>query len=294
MNIGGPKLPDYLLLTGLAIVFGASFMFTSIALKDFSPLTVAASRIGLAALLVYVFMKARNLSLPPPGRLWFYIVGSALFGNALPFALVSWGQVGVEAGLAAILMAIMPLFAVVIAHFSTADEKLNRYKLFGVILGLIGVVVLMGWNELGQLGDKMMRQYAIALAAVSYALNAILTKRLANTARLPMITALLLAGTAMILPFALILEQPWQTSPGVSSLLSVFVLALGPTALATWVILVIIDRQGASFLSQINFLVPVFGVLLARVFLGEKLPANAWIALGIILCAIAVARRGSR
>jgi len=79
-----------------------------------------------------------------------------------------------------------------------------------------------------------------------------------------------------------------------SSILAVLALAIGPTAIATWLILVIIARQGASFLSQINFMVPLFGVCFGVVFLSERLPANAWIALAIILVGIALAKYGSR
>lgn len=293
MKKATPGLADYVLLTGLAVIFGASFIFTNVAVKSISPLTVATSRLLLAAAMLYPLMRLKGQVLPSLGRIWFFIIAAAFFGNALPFALISWAQVKVDAGLTAILMAVMPLITVLLAHVTTTDEKMNRYKLIGVVCGLIGVVVLMGWDQLGGLGDNMVRQYAVAFAAVCYAINAILTKQLTGIARLPMMTALMVAGTCLLLPFSLLVETPWTQSPNAASIGAVIALAVGPTALATLIILNIIDRSGASFLSQINFIVPVAGVFMAWLFLNEVLPTSAWIALCIILVGIALSRLGN-
>lgn len=293
MKLTTPGFADYLLLSGLAVIFGASFILTNVAVGSISPLTVAALRLVLAAAMLYPLMRIKNQALPSFGRVWIFIVAAALFGNALPFALISWGQVKVDAGLTAILMAVMPLITVLLAHATTTDEKMNRYKLIGVFCGLIGVVVLMGWDELGELGDNVLRQYAIAAAAGCYAVNAILTKRLTRVQRLPVMTALMLVAATMLVPFALLLESPWTLSPNIDAVASVVALAIGPTALATLIILNIIDRSGASFLSQINFMVPLSGVFLAWLFLDEVLPTNAWVALFIILTGIALSRQGN-
>jgi len=293
VSVKKPGFTDYLLLGGLALIFGLSFIFTNVAVQSIAPLSVATSRLLIACIFLYPIMRFYGQHLPGPGRIWVFIVAAALFGNSIPFALISWGQVKVDAGLTAILMAVMPLLTVLLAHVTTTDEKMNRFKFMGVLCGLLGVVVLMGWDQLGQLGDSMLRQYAIALAALCYAINAIITKHLTKLPRLPMMFALMLVGTAFLLPFALWIDQPWTASLDAKSASVVIALALGPTALATWMILTIIDRQGASFLSQINFLVPLSGVLMARIFLDETLPAKAWVALMIILVGIALSRLGN-
>ncbi|MBX2823464.1 MAG: DMT family transporter, partial [Gammaproteobacteria bacterium] len=267
---------------------------THIAVQSIPPLTVAAMRLFIALLILYPVMRLAGQRLPAMGRLWFYIIGASFFGNAFPFALISWGQVRVDAGLTAILMAIMPLMTVLLAHWVTVDEKLNRYKFVGVLLGLLGVVVLMGWDKLGELGDQMLRQYAIAGAALCYSVNALLTKKLTQVARLPMMAALMLASSILLLPFSLVLERPWELPLAANSMTAVLILAVGPTAVATLMILMLVDRQGASFLSQINFMVPLFGVAFAWIFLGERLPVNAWAALVIILLGILLSRLGNR
>jgi len=289
-----PNSFDYFLLISLSAIFGMSFIFTNISVRDFPPLTVAAGRLFIALLIIYPVMRIKKQQLPAPGKIWVYIFLSALLGNALPFALISWGQIKVEASLAAIFMAIMPLATIVLAQFLTDDERINRWKLIAVMLGFVGIVVLMGFDSLSDLGGETLRQLAILLAAVCYALNAIVTRKLTSLPKYSMATALMIAACVLIVPFSLALDQPLSLSPGVSSFMAILALAIGPTAIATMLILIIIDRSGATFLSQINFMVPLFGVAFGTVLLHEKLSANAYWALAIIILALAISRYGQR
>lgn len=288
-----PNLVDYLLLTSLGAVFGSSFLFTNIAVESIPPVSVVAARIGLAAVVIVTVLRFRRVGLPS-GSVWGWIYLSALFGNAIPFSLISWGQQSVDAGLTAIFMAVMPLSTVVLAHFFTQDEKLNRWTFVGVLFGFAGVVVLMGWQALSQLGDDTLAQFAILLSTICYAINALVTRKLIHLSKWSMAAGLLLAAFSLTLPLAVWMDYPWHINPSTRSIVSVLALAAGPTALATWLILLIIGRRGASFLSQVNFMVPVFGIAFGVVFLSETLPANAWIALGVILVGVAIVRHGSR
>ena len=269
-----------------------SFIFTNISVQEIPPLTVAAFRLFIALLVMYPVMKFAGQKLPAAGRVWIYIFLSGLFGNALPFALVSWGQVKVEAGLSAIFMAVMPLSTILLAQLLTDDERINRWKMAGVLLGFAGIVVLMGRQSLSSVGDEVFRQLAILLAAISYALNAIVTRKLTSLPKYSMVAALMIAATILLLPASLIIDQPWHLNVGASSIGAILMLAIGSTAIATLLILTIIDRCGATFLSQINFLVPLFGVFFGTMLLGERLSATAYIALAIILGALALSRHG--
>ncbi len=288
-----PALADYGLLFLLALVFAASFSFTSMSLAHFPPLTVTAIRLLLASIITLPIMLLAKQKLPGKDRIWLYIFASAFFSNALPFSLIAWGQVTVSAGLTAIFMAIMPLATLMIAHGFTDDEKLNRWKLLGVFLGLLGVLVLIGFDSLKALGDQTFRQMAIVAAALCYAINAVITKKLVTLPKKAMICALMLAATLMTAPLSLLIDNPWTINPPLSAALPLLALAIGPTALATFMILIIIERQGASFLSQVNFLVPVFGVLLAGALLHESLPLKGYLALSIIMLGLALSRFGA-
>ncbi len=289
-----PSITDYALLTGLAVIFGSSFIFTGISVSDIPPLTVVWLRLAFALLMLYPILLYRRLKLPKWSPVWLFIAASALAGNVIPFSLITWGQTRVDAGLTAIFMAIMPLATIVLAHVFTTDEKLNRWKVIGVCCGILGIVVLIGPAALKGVGDNLPHQFAILAAAVCYAINAIITRKLVALPKVPMIVALILCATIILTPFCLLLDQPWSIQYSARASLSILALAAGPTAFATWLILVIIDRQGASFLSQINFMVPLFGVFFAAVFLHEVLSVNAWIALLTILLALALSRQGSR
>ena len=288
-----PSLTDYVLLITLAVIFGSSFSFTSVAVKEIPPITLSAWRVAIALVILYAVMLFSGQRLPRGGRIWTYLFASALIGNVLPFTLISWGQIKVDAGLTAIFMAIMPLVTIVLAQFYTHDERLNRYKVFGVFFGLVGVMVLMGREALSSIGDNTLRQLAVVLAATCYAINAIITKHLTDHPRKSIMAALMLAAAVMFLPLTL-MEQSWLLRPTDAAMWALLMLAIGPTAIGTLLILVIIDRQGASFFGQINFMVPLFGVFFGVVFLGERLSANAWLALALILFGVGLSRRGNR
>lgn len=283
-------LVDYALLVVLAAMFGASFMMTKIAVVDVPPATIAIARIAIGGVMLFVVMLFYSQTLRSILPHWKMITLAGFFGTALPFFLISWGQEKVDAGLTAILMAVMPLITLVLAHFFTADEKLNVFKVIGFCLGLFGVAVLIGFEKLSSFGEDAIRSYAIMLAACSYGLHAILSKYLTGLPRYAVSSAVLLVSVLLLLPLVLYLDAPWTLSISSTSWWMLVLLGVLPTGLGMLMLFAIIERQGAGFLSQINFLVPIFGILWAIALINETLPPNAFAALIIILAGIAIAR----
>lgn len=289
-NVSKSLAFDYALLVVLAAMFGASFMMTKVAVVDVPPATIAIARIAIGGVMLFfvmLFYKQTLRSLLPH---WKMITLAGFFGTALPFFLISWGQEKVDAGLTAILMAVMPLITLVLAHFFTNDEKLNVFKIIGFCLGLFGVAVLIGFDKLASFGEEAIRSYAIMLAACSYAVHAILSKHLTGAPRYAVSSAVLLVSVFILLPIVLYLDTPWSLSISSSSWWMLILLGIFPTGIGMLMLFAIIERQGAGFLSQINFLVPVFGVLWAIALINETLPPNALAALIIILAGVAIAR----
>jgi len=289
-----PRFMDYLLLVTLAAIFGNSFMLVGVIVDEIPSVTLVTLRLGIAALIFLVAMLFAKQKLPAWGRIWIVITGVAVFGNVAPFFLISWGQEKVDAGLAAIFIACMPLMTIVLAHFVTRDEKLTPFKIAGFCFGLLGVMLIIGFDKLGTLGENTVRQYAVVVAALGYAISAIISKKLIDMPRMSMMSAIMLVSTLVIIPFGLfsgetsqVLAGPW---PSIKVIVSMIILAVVPTVIGTIMIFIIISRQGASFLSQINFMVPVFGILWSMIFLSEVLPANALYALTLILAGVAIAR----
>ena len=288
------KLLDWLGLIALVIMFGSAFMFTKLAVQDFPPAIVAGGRIVIAALLLLPIALIRKESFGFVRNTWMLIIALAITGDCLPFYLISWGQQSVDSSIAGILMAIMPLTTIFLAHYFVKGEPLTRYRVIGFVLGFLGIVILLGpaaYAKLESGSHEFTSMLAILIAALSYAVNMILAKRLPQESILAISTVVLVVASFLMLPLLFVLEERWwldMTSIGFSSLI---LLGLFPTGLATIVYFAVIARAGPSFLSQINYLIPVWAVLMGIVFLKEHIDLGAFVALVVILVGIAVAQR---
>ncbi|MCB1481758.1 MAG: EamA family transporter [Rhodobiaceae bacterium] len=296
---GAPGMADYVLLVLLAAIWGSSFMFIKIAVVTVPPATMTAMRMITATAVLLPVALAAGASLRFSPRLIGLLCLAAAFGNAMPFTLIAWGQQGIDSGLAAILMGTMPMFTLLLAHLFTHDEKLNGLKLVAVLLGFAGIVVLIGPQKLVQLGGQTISQLAVAGGALCYAINAIISKRLLGEPRMAVAAAVMAASMLMMLPVAWTSDFAGAMGPVVSDaslmqIASVVLLGLLHTGIATLIMFRLISNAGATFFSQINFLVPVFGVFWGTALLGERPEANAFAALALILAGIAVARKGQR
>jgi len=282
-----------MLLVALAAIWGGSFMLIKLAIDTVPPVTVTAARVVVGALLFVAIVIASGRRLPTGRRFWVTATLSGFFGLALPFSLISWGEARIDAGLAAILMAGMPLMTLILARFA-ANEPFTLNKLIGVGLGIVGLVILIGPEKLAALGGDTARQLAVLGASFCYAVNAVVTKRIAGGDPYAVSAAILLAGMAMLVPASLVLEAPWTLHPAGVAWLALVLLGFFPTGFASLILLAILRRQGAGFFAQINFLVPIFGVAWGFAILSERPPASALMALAVILAGVAISRGTQR
>ncbi len=277
-------------MIGLAAILASNFTATKVAVEALPPAVPVTMRVAIAAAVLLCLLFAAGQRFPPPGKIWWAIAGSAFFGHTLPFSLLAWAQQGLDAGLTAILMATMPLFTLLLAQIFTKDEKPNRYTIAGFTVALVGIIILFGPDKLASLSDQSQRQYAAMLAAMSYGVNAIVTKWLVGLTWQQSTSSFMVLAFLMSIPLLLLTDLA-SVSASWSVWGAVLYTGLMPTALGAVIIIFLIRRSGASFLSQINFLVPVFGVIFSIILLAERLPADGYIALAIILVGIAIARR---
>ena len=282
---------NYALLVLVACILGSNFMMTGLAMDALTPGMWVALRLGLASLVLLAVMAASGHRFPR-GAIWWPILGSAFFGHTLPFSLISWGQQVVDSGLAAIMMATMPLFVLLLAQLFTRDEKPNRYATAGFMMALVGVVILIGPGRLLSLSGSVERELAIVTAALAFGVNAIITKQLTGLAWQTMVASFLVASFVLSLPLAFLQAQD-LTQVGADVWQVVAYTAVMPTALGSVLILVVVRRAGASFLSQLNFIVPIVGVVLGVTVMGESLSASAIAALAVILAGLALSQRRS-
>ena len=273
---------------GLVALWGTSFLIIAISVKTIDPLSIVFYRLVLGALVLALVVYARGETIPRELRIWGGFLLMAIAGNALPFFLISWGQQTVNSGVAGMIMAIMPLMTMVFAHYLVEGESLNRYKIIGFSLGITGIAVLLGPVFEGG-GREFWSGLAIFTAATCYAVNAILIKRLPRFSPMVGACGVLIMATLIILPFWLLLA-PENNSISQDSMMAVIWLGIGPTGIATIILFSVIDRAGPTFLSTINYLVPVVAFFCGAWLLSEPVSWLHLVALASILGGIGITR----
>jgi len=286
----GPIRPRHvLMLLTLATVWGTSFMVIKIGVGHVSALELTAMRLLVAAVAMILCAIVLRSALPKDKLTWAYCFALAMFGNSLPFFLISWGEEEIPSGLAAILMAVMPLTTLVLAHFFSTGDRLSPRKLLGIGLGFVGVIVLVGPGVLGGLGDQVIRQLATAGGAICYAISVIIAQRMPRTPMIGRAALVLIFSVIQTVPLSLYLSGGGLPEMNVENIWPAVYLGIFPTALATLVLFKLLTEREASFVAFQNYLVPVFGVLWGALLLSEQVTPQALMALGLILCGIFVA-----
>jgi drug/metabolite transporter (DMT)-like permease len=197
-----------------------------------------------------------------------------LLNNMVPFSLIVWGQRHIGSGPASILNATTPLFAIMVAHFLTSDEKITRGRFGGVLIGFTGVVLIIGPEALEGLGTNLFAQLAVLGAALSYAFAGVFGRRFRDLGCEPLVTATgqVTASTVVLIPLAAVTERPWTLSmPDLDVWCAIAGLALLSTALAYILYFRILSTAGAGNVLLVTFLIPISAVLLGSTVLGEKL-----------------------
>ncbi len=294
-----PSLTSWVMLFFLGLIWGASFLGVTVALTGFGPLWVVALRIGLAAVLIVILSYILGPGLPnfrdtSGRRIWLHAFGFSIFSNALPFALLSWAQLRVTSGFAGITMAVVPLFILPMSHYILKDRMTPR-KVFGFLMGFAGVIVLVGPERFGGMGDvwENIARLACVCASACYATGAIITRTTPPCPQLSFAAAGLTLATLMIVPIALIFEGPIPLGNGTAWTAAVF-LGIFPTAVATVLLVAVIRQAGPAFLGLVNYQVPIWAVVFGLIFLAEALPASFVTALALILAGLAISQSGKR
>jgi drug/metabolite transporter (DMT)-like permease len=261
---------DWALLGVLSVLWGGSFFFNGLALRELPPLTLVLLRVALAALILLPVAWGYGIALPRTLAGWRPYFLIALFNNVLPFSLIVTGQTYIPSGLASILNATTPLFTVVVMAVA-GEEKLLMRRVVGVLAGLIGVIILRG-QDLGFATSAGIGILLCLAAAFSYGLAALYARRkLKDSPPLATATFQLLASSVMMALVAAMVERPWRLAmPGPTVWLAVAGLAALSTALAYIVFFQILRRSGSTNVMLVTLLIPVTAILLGSLVLGES------------------------
>lgn len=280
---------NWLLLLCLILLWGTSFLFTALAVETIDPLSIVFYRVLIGAIVLAVYLYARHKRLPKSFTIWLVFLLFGFVGNLLPFFLIAWGQQTIESGLAGMIMAVMPMITMLLAHYFIEGEDLNAFKIIGFLLGVTGVSILLGPVFKGTLVE-MLSGVAIFVAACSYAANTILVRRLPRFDPVVAGAGVLIAASLSMLAPWWLLASPVTVETSSTSLIALIWLGVGPTGIATIILFDVIDRAGPTFLSTINYLIPVVAFFAGIMFLNEPISWISLLALTIILTGIYLTR----
>ncbi|WP_245409097.1 MULTISPECIES: DMT family transporter [unclassified Shinella] len=278
------------LLIALSALWGGSFLFNGILVRELPPLTIVAARVALAAIALWTIVRLSGHAVPRSREVWLAFLGMGVLNNVIPFSLIVWGQTHIASGLASILNATTPLFAVIVAHVLTEDEKMTGGRLVGVLVGFAGVALMIGPSVLSDLGTNVLAQLAVLGAAVSYAFAGIWGRRFRRMGLPPLLPAAgqVTASALIMLPVALVVDRPWTLAmPSHEAWLALFGLAVLATALAYVIFFRILATAGATNLMLVTFLIPVSAILLGALVLGEVLAPKHFAGMALIAVGLA-------
>ncbi|WP_169566582.1 DMT family transporter [Sneathiella limimaris] len=278
-----PQSVDFLALLSLSIMWSSSFLFIKFAVDTLPPQSVAAGRILIAAVVLYLVMRIRGAELPRDRRSWLFFIAVGIVGNVLPFNMISWAQLTTPSSVASILIGTAPLIGFVLGHLLTEDEKLTPDRVFGVLVGFIGLIVLIGPEAILQLGTNAVSQLAIVAGATCYVTAGFITRAMPPMDSFARAAGVLLVASIIAVPIAIYVDEPWTLTPSMESLGALVVLGIFPTAIATMVLYFVIMRVGATFVALNNYLNPVLGVLWGVLFAAEIPTSQTYMGLGLIL-----------
>ena len=281
----------WVMLIVLSILWGTSFIFTEIALEDFRPLTIATLRVSGAASALWIYLLIIGAEIPRSLSIWGAFLIMGIVNNAIPFAAIMFAQTLISASLASILNSTAPLFTVVLAGILLSDERITTARIFAVILGFIGVVVMIGPPALLGIGADVLAQCAVLGASVSYAFSAVFARRFKAMGLQPSVLAvgMLTMSSLCLAPIAIFFDRPFTlNAPGISSIAAAAGVALLSTALAYILYFRILAVAGATNLLLVTFLIPVSAILLGVNFLGESLSLSQIVGMFLIGLGLAV------
>jgi drug/metabolite transporter (DMT)-like permease len=273
-----------------SMLWGSSYFFIAVAQPELPALTIAALRTIPASLALMTIVLSLGYRMPATLAEWRLFIFFATFNTVLPFVLIVWGQARATGGMAAILNASAPLFGIFLAHILTQDEKLSGNKVAGILLGLVGVGILVGYDfALGD-ADDVLARLALLAAPLCYVLaNIYARNRLGQYPPFVIAMMQMVASIFVAMPLALVVDQPWTLPlPSWNALGAILGMAIFGSALASLCHFTVLQRAGAANASLVTLIMPLTPIILGSIFLGERLTPRDMLGAAVIAAALLV------
>ena len=284
---------DFALLIILSIIWGSSFFNIKIATYSYEPITLALVRVIFASIPLLILCKLKKIKIEAFNKNWSWYALIGLINIAIPFVLIAIGTSKINSYLAAILMSTTPLSGSILAHIFTNDEKLSFLKSLGVLIGFSGIVLLF-FDKVIINDDNFLYALITILGSTFYCIGGLLTLKLRNKKNENVTTSTTLWSVIFLLPFSLILETPWNSSPSLSSTLSLLYLGVIATGLAWLIRFRILTVNGLVFQTQVAYLIPIFGIIFGYFLMDEIITWRVLASLVIILTGIFIFKKNNK
>ena len=283
---------NWFLLILLSAIWGGAFTLNKMALDSFTPEVVVAGRLisgsVFLVVLIYFLYKRFSINLAQVN----YYLFMSLVGIVIPFIAIITGQKNIDSAMAGILMATMPISTILLSHLFLDDEKMNKQKFIGFIISFLGVFILIYRDDLfidNSISETFESQLLVILGATLYAFAAIYGKKYKITDPLSASTGTILFATFFMTIYLIFIDQ---SKPSYSNLLldmNILLLGVLCTAIATVIYFQILQSEGASFISMMNFLIPLWAILFGIIILNDQFSWNYILGLLVILFGIKLA-----
>ena len=287
------KTFDYFLLTLLALIWASAFFNIKIATYSYGPLTIAFLRIFFGAIPVVLLCYFKKIKIEAFSKDWYWFAAIGIINLVIPFFLIAYGVQNVQSNLAAILMASTPLTAAAMAHFFTKNEKINIFKVIGVLIGFSGVLFLFLDKIIINESNYIFALITI-LGSTFYSIGGILTIKIKNRGNENVTTSTTIWSLIFLFPMAIILEKPWLANPTFESTLSLLYLGIVATGLAWLIRFRILAVNGLVFQTQVAYLIPIFGVFFGYFLMNEVITWRVLISLSIIIFGIYIVKKNNK
>jgi drug/metabolite transporter (DMT)-like permease len=276
----------------LGAIWSASFLWIKIALAEVGPLTLVAFRVLFGLLAGLAISVILRIPLPRDWKTWRIFIVLGIINVAIPFFLITWGEQSIDSAVASILNATVPLFTIVLAHFFLHDDKITTPKIVGLLMGFLGVVLLLSKDFKADAHNSVIGQAAVILAAISYAVSSIYTRR--YTADVPGQTRGMLplfSASAIMWAIAPMAESPLKIPHLPITWIALLWLGVLGTGIAMIMQFYLVHEVGPTRATLVTYIFPLGGVILGVIFLHEQLSWQLAAGAALIISSIAVVNR---
>ena len=285
-----PSLFDYAILALLALIWASAFFNIKIATYSFGPITIAFLRVFFGAIPVLLLCYYKNIKIEAFSKDWYWFALIGFINLVAPFFLIAYGIKSVQSNLAAILMSTTPLSSTILGHFYLKNERFNFIKTFGILIGFSGILYLFSDNLLID-ENNFISALLILLGSTCYVIGGVLTLQISKKKNENVTGSILIWAVVILIPLVSLIEQPWNITPRLDSVVSVIYLGLVSTGIAWLLRFRILVKNGLIFQSQVSYLIPIFGTILSYIFLKEIITIKVLISLIAVIVGIYFVKR---